>query len=132
MWTRSHDYCRTQAEALQGRLPEPYEVTPEFIGSRLVGRWQNGSSTIRHPYLPKARQDPTRTRKADPSGATERPTTAETPPVERPAKQSHLQDNDFLFGTEDPEAVRCPFGSHVRRANPRDSLSPGSQDQIDI
>jgi hypothetical protein len=53
-------------------------------------------------------------------------------PVERPAKASHLQDNDFLFGTEDPEAVRCPFGAHIRRANPRDSLEPGSQDQIDI
>jgi deferrochelatase/peroxidase EfeB len=41
-------------------------------------------------------------------------------------------DNDFLFGTEDPEALRCPFGSHIRRANPRDSLDPGSNDQIEI
>ena len=41
-------------------------------------------------------------------------------------------DNDFLFGTEDPEALRCPFGAHIRRANPRDSFDPGSNDQIAI
>jgi deferrochelatase/peroxidase EfeB len=41
-------------------------------------------------------------------------------------------DNDFLFGAEDPEAKRCPFGAHIRRANPRDSLDPGNADQIAI
>ena len=41
-------------------------------------------------------------------------------------------DNDFLFGAEDPEALRCPFGAHIRRANPRDSLAPGSSDQVGI
>ncbi len=41
-------------------------------------------------------------------------------------------DNTFLFGAEDPEAIRCPFGAHIRRANPRDSQDPGSADQIAI
>jgi deferrochelatase/peroxidase EfeB len=41
-------------------------------------------------------------------------------------------DNDFLFGEEDPQAMRCPFGAHIRRANPRDSLEPGNADQIAI
>jgi deferrochelatase/peroxidase EfeB len=41
-------------------------------------------------------------------------------------------DNDFLFGAEDPGAVRCPYGAHIRRANPRDSLDPGNADQISI
>ena len=50
---------------------------------------------------------------------------AELPPPIRP-------DNDFLFGVEDPQGLRCPYGAHVRRVNPRDSLSPGSQDQIGI
>ena len=158
------EYCQSESDRLQGRLPEPYEITPEFIGAKLVGRWRNGSSIVRHPYLPgkprhktadRACSD-TKTSNAgdhdatqlalsrsqtpakDESEVTERPTTgpetarAMAAPVERPAKASHLQDNDFLFGTEDPEALRCPFGSHIRRANPRDSLDPGSQDQIDI
>jgi Dyp-type peroxidase family len=30
--------------------------------------------------------------------------------------------NDFLFMTLDPDGLRCPIGSHIRRANPRDSL----------
>jgi Dyp-type peroxidase family len=30
--------------------------------------------------------------------------------------------DDFLYEKDDPEGFRCPIGSHVRRANPRDSL----------
>jgi Dyp-type peroxidase family len=41
-------------------------------------------------------------------------------------------DNDFRFGREDPDGLRCPFGAHVRRANPRDSLEPGSELQLAI
>jgi deferrochelatase/peroxidase EfeB len=131
-------YCQQEADRLRDRLPEPYEITAEFIGAKLVGRWHNGSSIVRHAYSPKQDRHKDAAPHRQSSGATERPTTGpETPaaaaaPVERPAKASHRQDNDFLFGTEDPEALRCPFGAHIRRANPRDSFSPGSQDQIDI
>ncbi len=31
---------------------------------------------------------------------------------------------DFLYYEADPHGYGCPFGSHVRRANPRDSLTP--------
>ena len=41
-------------------------------------------------------------------------------------------DNDFLFGTEDPQGLRCPLGAHIRRANPRESFEPGSHEQIEI
>jgi Dyp-type peroxidase family len=41
-------------------------------------------------------------------------------------------DNDFLLGQDDPEGLKCPFGAHIRRANPRDSLKPGDKDQIAI
>src|SRR6185295_15400487 len=60
------------------------------------------------------------------------PTTAASP-IPPPAYASPMAaDNDFLFGVEDAEGLRCPYGAHIRRANPRDSLDPGSQDQIDI
>ena len=41
-------------------------------------------------------------------------------------------DNDFLFGAEDPQGLRCPFGAHIRRANPRESFEAGSQEQLAI
>jgi Dyp-type peroxidase family len=40
-----------------------------------------------------------------------------------PADQFNCPQNDFLFKKTDPEGLGCPFGSHVRRANPRDSLA---------
>ena len=37
-----------------------------------------------------------------------------------------LDDNDFMyFALEDPDGLKCPIGSHLRRTNPRDSLDPG-------
>ncbi|MGH2751693.1 MAG: Dyp-type peroxidase [Actinomycetota bacterium] len=43
-------------------------------------------------------------------------------------------ENDFGYHHLDPHGYRCPVGSHVRRAHPRDSLDPepGSDKSIDI
>ena len=96
-------YCWSEARRLrsQNRLLPPYDVTPEFVGAKMVGRWQNGAPLVRSPY-----------------------------------SQSHapaiIDENAFMTGFEDPEGLRCPFGAHVRRANPRDSLNPGSTDQVAI
>jgi Dyp-type peroxidase family len=42
--------------------------------------------------------------------------------------------NDFAYHHVDPHGLRCPKGSHVRRAHPRDSLDPdpGSDKSIAI
>ncbi len=31
-------------------------------------------------------------------------------------------ENDFLYADSDPDGTKCPFGSHLRRMNPRDSF----------
>jgi Dyp-type peroxidase family len=36
---------------------------------------------------------------------------------------ARAQENDFAYGAEDRSGGRCPLGAHVRRANPRDSLT---------
>jgi len=36
-------------------------------------------------------------------------------------------ENNFTYYQKDPDGLACPFGSHVRRANPRDSLGPDPQ-----
>jgi deferrochelatase/peroxidase EfeB len=87
--------------------PEVRESAPsgvpceEWVAAKMVGRWRDGTSLVRHPHKPGT-------------------ATGGQP------------DNDFLFGVEDPDGLRCPFGAHVRRANPRDSFEPGSTTQLSI
>ncbi|MCB1562981.1 MAG: hypothetical protein KDJ75_05340 [Alphaproteobacteria bacterium] len=81
----------------------PLNVNKRWVGAKLVGRWDDGSSLVRNQY------EPATNKKAD----------------ARP-------DNDFLLGKEDPQGLRCPYGSHIRRSNPRDSFTPGSEEQLDI
>ncbi|MFL5211577.1 MAG: Dyp-type peroxidase [Microvirga sp.] len=147
---RFWDYCGREAAHLASRLPQPYVINKEFIAAKLIGRWTDGSSLMRYPYEPQTiegkRARARTTASFGPAAAAQavapaaratvrprsKPATAASQPIEQPSDQGSRTDNDFLFGTEDPEALRCPFGSHIRRANPRDSLDPGSQDQIDI
>jgi len=148
------DYCWSESRRLETRLPPPYDVRPDYIAAKLVGRWRDGSSLVRNPYYPfpkeKAERERRRDRRETAEGYTDdsavaaagesvgsetsRPDT--NPPVgraiEAPAEPSHRGDNDFLYGIEDPQALRCPFGAHIRRANPRDSLLPGSMEQVSI
>ncbi len=74
----------------------------DAIAAKLIGRWWDGTSLVRHPLAPG-------TQEISPS---------------RP-------DNDFLLGAEDPSGLACPFGAHIRRANPRDTRFPGEQEEID-
>ena len=109
-------YCEAQAAAFKERLPAPYVVDSEFIAAKLLGRWRNGAPIVRAPYsdtVSRAQAIAARNNGAP--------------------RDAHITfANDFLLGEEDPEGLRCPFGAHIRRANPRDSLNPGSADQVAI
>lgn len=46
-----------------------------------------------------------------------------------------LEDkNEFAYHHSDPHGFKCPFGAHIRRSNPRDSLepSPGTEKSIAV
>ncbi|HEX8644076.1 MAG TPA: hypothetical protein VF702_09210 [Allosphingosinicella sp.] len=195
------DYCRSEYERLKDRLPAPYDMQPDYVAAKLVGRWRDGSSLVRNPYYPFPQEHKEREQRranrdnaqgftdatavaasGEPAGSeTVRPnsnpsegTAIASPPAsgtaagsaaataaETPSKAAaqwsagakrsmagtseavsaapreemapvRFSDNDFLFGVEDPQATRCPLGAHIRRSNPRDSLLPGSMEQVSI
>lgn len=54
------------------------------------------------------------------------------PVVDHPHADPGLETatNDFLYAERDPHGMRCPVGSHARRAYPRDMLAPAQQDSL--
>jgi deferrochelatase/peroxidase EfeB len=150
-WT----YCEEGAARLRQQFTRWHNVTPEFVGAKLVGRWPDGSSLVRFPYHAGSEEDQDRPLTRTGEGTAEVPAMALPAPPPAPAQRpaagpaqrrkvevkrtdadvrevAITPDNDFLFGAEDPQGLRCPFGAHVRRANPRESFEPGSQEQLGI
>ncbi len=53
-----------------------------------------------------------------------------TSPVHDDPKR--FEQNEFLYQGIDPDGFRCPFGAHVRRANPRDTLGDDPQEALKL
>jgi Dyp-type peroxidase family len=77
-------------------------ISRELVAAKLMGRWQDGTPLIDRP--------------------------SESSRVSRRHKHDR-PDNDFDYAIDDPQGLRCPFGAHIRRANPRGSLQPDDPDQ---
>jgi deferrochelatase/peroxidase EfeB len=106
-------FLEAEAERLltSGTCPWPMDHLPapqrakrlaDLIGAKMVGRWKDGASLVRYGGL---HQHPAERHGRDP-------------------------DNDFLFSAEDSQGLRCPFGAHIRRANPRDSEAMEGAEQL--
>lgn len=150
-WT----FCEQSAAQLHHQFPHWGGVRPEFVGAKLVGRWPDGSSLARFPYQAGSETDQNRPLTRTGEGTAD--VQAMALPAPAPAQAQRVAaapmargkvkvnrtnaevreiaitpDNDFLFGAEDPQGLRCPFGAHIRRANPRESFEAGSQEQLAI
>jgi Dyp-type peroxidase family len=82
--------------------------TPEertLMMSKVVGRWPSGAPLVQAP-------------EADPLGD------------RSPANDVLADSNDFTYRPEDSQGFRCPFSSHIRRTNPRDSLGQDADESI--
>jgi Dyp-type peroxidase family len=84
------------------RAARTHGMSADLIAAKMVGRWRNGAPLVAYPLAPPDDYDPTR------------------------------KDENFLFGRDDPQGLACPFGAHVRRANPRDQIEPGDKTEISI
>lgn len=87
------------ANAAKIRAQDPHHsahITPDWLAERVVGRSRDGHLLC-------------------------------APPVNYlPAAAGGLPDSSYRFHESDAAGVGCPPGSHVRRANPRDALSPSA------
>lgn len=68
--------------------------TREWIAAKMVGRWRDGSTLVDNPFRPAFQTG-----------------------------EDAIAANSFLYKDADPQGQRCPFGAHVRRTFPRDSLA---------
>jgi Dyp-type peroxidase family len=93
-------HLKMQAETARAEYGLDY-IDEDWLAAKIMGRWKNGASTVRSPHKD----------------------------IPSPSMSLSVDDNDFQFGTEDPQGLKCPFGAHVRRANPRDSQDPASSDR---
>lgn len=106
-------------DVLDSNDPKNISMMQTIVQAKMMGRWQDGQSLVTRPaYLnefyngldlnnPKsAKNDIT-------------------------SKFLH-EDNEYLFGRDDPQGYACPFGSHVRRSNPRDSLDPNNSKELEV
>ena len=75
-------------------------ISEELVAAKMVGRWRSGAPLV----LAK---------KADDASIAEDPN----------------RNNDFRY-TDDPKGHACPFGAHIRRANPRDDPTGPTEVQV--
>jgi Dyp-type peroxidase family len=82
--------------------------TPEErirMAAKVVGRWPSGAPLVQAPD-------------GDPL-------------TDYESKNDVLADsNNFTYRKDDPQGLRCPFSSHIRRTNPRDSLGQDADESI--
>jgi Dyp-type peroxidase family len=77
----------------------------ERMAAKMVGRWPSGAPLVQAPDAdPLKDHDDTNDGLAD--------------------------SNDFIYRPEDAQGLRCPFSSHIRRTNPRDSLGQDAEESI--
>jgi len=80
-----------------------WAMEPVTLASKMFGRWPSGASLVLHP---------------------------ESDPGPKPEFEN---EDRFGFNEIDLEGTRCPFGAHIRRANPRDwNLAPSTEESIAV
>ncbi len=100
-------YCCDHAK--DGAIEEtPYD--PVTLASKMVGRWPSGAPLAKY-WQPELGAD-----NRDPELPAPQP---EDPDYYEKLDKYHQVINDIDYANEDAKGERCPYGSHIRRTNPR-------------
>lgn len=131
-------WCQREADDLNDKLVQlsPAErdklvpggrvIDQEYVGAKVFGRWKNGQPLVRYPRKPRERNQ------ADRAGKNCKPRDEYDTDNEVLSSFTKHRLNAFRYADEDPQGHNCPFGAHIRRANPRDSLNPDNPNAIAI
>ena len=86
----------------------------DLTGAKLVGRYKSGAPIEKRKFQPGPYNPPS----SDPGDASHG-----NPGL----GNSNILNNNFEFG-DDPQGAFCPLASHVRKAYPRDEVTPAGPD----
>jgi Dyp-type peroxidase family len=76
----------------------------DWVAAKMMGRWRDGRPLVGNPVQ-----------------------AAIKPAAHEDMASPEERENDFAYGIDDPQGLACPFGAHIRRGNPRDSMQPGDE-----
>jgi len=105
------DYLNDQATRYARFAGVPADAAREIVQAKLVGRWSDGVPLMEAPTFQKWQEFNAALTEA--TAAKDKAKLAEFA----------LRFTSFTYRT-DPAGARCPVTSHMRRANPRDTLDP--------
>lgn len=111
-----HDYVDDQAQRYARMIAVPHEEAVDTIKAKMVGRWHDGVPLMAAPTYDAWRQFNLELAQARAAG--DKPKLA----------QLALRFTNFDYAS-DPAGYACPLTSHMRRANPRDTLGPTFEDK---
>jgi Dyp-type peroxidase family len=100
-----------------GQLAAKFQLTPEFVGARIVGRWPSGAPVVVTPQHDDAPlgDDACRNNNFEYQA-----------PDSPPAKPVHLPGDvcpNVQPPANDPSGAKAPFAAHIRKAYPRNDTS---------
>ena len=82
-----------------------YNIDPELVAAKLVGRWRNGDPLTLAPHEPSL--------------------DSERIPWDKINSYDYAPSERAPLYLDDREGLRCPLGSHMRRLNPRSGMVMG-------
>ena len=102
---RFNDFMAKSADTYAKITGASPDDAKNFLKAKMVGRWPDGIPLASAPTIEARKEFKRQTEKQ----------------ADEVAKKSKLVDFSF---SGDPEGIKCPVTSHIRRVNPRDGLNP--------